>query len=66
MTWPRWAFLSTRFQKTSVALIDIANQIIDDYATQGIFELSLRQVYYRFVARNVIANTYNSYRVSAG
>jgi len=56
------AFLALNFRPRSLEYIDIANEIIDDYASQGIFELSLRQVYYRFVARNVITNDLSSYK----
>ena len=57
------AFVTHVFRPESLERIAIANEIIEDYANQGIFELSLRQVYYRFVARNVIVNDYKSYKV---
>ena len=33
-------------------MIVIANEILDEYAEQG-FKLSLRQLYYQFVARTI-------------
>ena len=56
------AFLPLTFRPRSLEHIATANEIIDNYASQGIFELSLRQVYYRFVARNVIVNNLSSYK----
>ena len=36
-------------------VIEQANEIIEEYAAQG-FTLTLRQLYYQFVARDLIAN----------
>lgn len=41
--------------------IEDANEIIDDYATQGL-RLTLRQLYYRFVAADKIPNNFRSYK----
>ena len=60
------AFVTHVFRPRSLERIAIANEIIEDYASQGIFELSLRQVYYRFVARNVIVNDLRATRCSVG
>lgn len=54
-------FLHKRFSKESMKLIDHANSILDDYAGQG-YRVSLRQLYYRFVAQNLIENSSSSYQ----
>jgi hypothetical protein len=48
------------FRKSSLAQISIANQIIDLYYPKGLI-LTLRQLFYQFVIRNVIANAENAY-----
>lgn len=50
-----------RFQAKSQRLITIANRIIDEYVAKG-FTLTLRQLYYQFVARGVIPNTMKDYK----
>jgi len=42
-------------------LIENANAIIAEYTEQG-YELTLRQLYYQFVARDLIPNTMKSYK----
>ncbi len=44
-----------------LAVIAQANQILDEYAAQG-FDLTLRQLYYQFVARDIIPNSQKSYK----
>ncbi|KKM27520.1 hypothetical protein LCGC14_1573930 [marine sediment metagenome] len=44
----------------TLELIEQANQIIDEYQEQG-FELTVRQIYYQFVARGLISNSMESY-----
>ena len=46
--------------QASQNLIDIANSILGEYAAQG-FELTLRQLYYQFVSRDLISNSEKSY-----
>ena len=55
------AFIEKKFADSSLAIIKQANAIIADYAAQG-FRLTLRQLYYQFVARDLIANTQRSYK----
>jgi hypothetical protein len=43
------------------ALVDTANVICADYSEQG-YDLTLRQLYYQFVARDLIPNTQQSYK----
>jgi hypothetical protein len=47
------AFIEKNFQKSTMAVIEQANVIIGDYAARG-FALTLRQLYYQFVARGLI------------
>lgn len=56
----REAFITKRFHRASLELIETANTIIADYSRQG-YRLTLRQLYYQFVSRNVIANNEKSY-----
>lgn len=44
----------------SAAIVSYANQIAIDYARQG-YDLTLRQLYYQFVARDLLPNTQRSY-----
>ena len=55
------AFIEKNFADSSLAIIEQANAIIAEYAAQG-FRLTLRQLYYQFVARDVISNTQRSYK----
>lgn len=54
-------FIQKNFRDKSLALINAANEIIDEYRAQG-FTLTLRQLYYQFVARDLIPNTMRSYK----
>jgi hypothetical protein len=54
-------FIEKNFRTESLRLIQIAEQIMTQYARQG-YDLSLRQLYYQFVARNVIPNSEKSYK----
>lgn len=49
------------FRPASLALISKANEIIADYQAQG-FDLTLRQLYYQLVSRDIIPNTQASYK----
>lgn len=53
-------YVEKKFRAESLALIGQANKIIDEYEQQG-FSLTLRQLYYQFVARGMIPNTPTSY-----
>jgi len=46
--------------KTNKQLLGRVNGIIDDYASQG-YSLTLRQLYYQLVTRNVVANNTKEY-----
>lgn len=50
-----------RFNTEHQWLIDKANEIIEEYVSQG-FDLTLRQLYYQFVARALIPNQQKEYK----
>lgn len=58
---PRIAYIDRKFSAGSLALICVANDIIDEYVAQG-FSLTLRQLYYQFVARDIIPNKQREYK----
>jgi len=49
------------FRQHSLELIERVNQIIDEYHEMG-YDLTLRQVYYQLVARDIIPNNERSYK----
>lgn len=58
---PRIAYVEKNFSAGSLDIIQRADQICRDYATQG-FDLTLRQLYYQFVARGWLANKQTEYK----
>lgn len=58
---PKIAYVRKRFNLRTLDTIDQANAIIEEYAAQG-FALTLRQLYYQFVARDLLPNTLRSYK----
>ena len=50
-----------KFSAERSAVIDKANEIIGDYQGQG-FDLTLRQLYYQFVSRDLIKNNFQEYK----
>lgn len=54
-------FIEKRFSANSKKIIEQANSIISEYENQG-YDLTLRQLYYQFVARDIIENTQKSYK----
>lgn len=58
---PKICYVPKRFQGKSHDLVRKANQIIEEYDQQG-FTLTLRQLYYQFVARDFIPNNMKSYK----
>lgn len=57
----RQFFVQTNFRISSLEIIDTANAICAEYAAQG-YDLSLRQLYYQFVARGLLDNTEQNYK----
>jgi len=58
---PKIKYQDFKFRPASLALIETAIKIIVEYQQQG-FDLTLRQLYYQFVSRDVIPNTQKSYK----
>lgn len=58
---PKIQYKAINFRQSSLELIDLINQVVDEYAAQG-FELTLRQAYYQLVARGYIPNNERSYK----
>jgi hypothetical protein len=54
-------FVPKNFRSSALAVIEQANAIIDEYAARG-FTLTLRQLYYQFVARALIENKQTEYK----
>ena len=58
---PKIQYQNLNFREQSLSLIKTANRIITEYLNQG-FDLTLRQLYYQFVARAIIPNNERSYK----
>ncbi len=54
------AYIDKKFRRDTLELIGQANAIIEEYSEQG-FSLTLRQLHYQFVARDLYPNTLASY-----
>jgi hypothetical protein len=57
----RIKYQTKRFSDEKMAVIRQANVICADYQTQG-YDLTLRQLYYQFVARDLIPNKQSEYK----
>lgn len=57
---PLIRYQDKNFHKRSLQIITVANKIIAEYTEQG-YTLTLRQLYYQFVARGFIENSIKSY-----
>jgi hypothetical protein len=55
------AYIERNFSAGSLATIAKANEIIAEYQAQG-YTLTLRQLYYQFVARDIIPNRQSEYK----
>jgi hypothetical protein len=58
---PLICYTPKKFDPTTRAVIAQANAILDDYAAQG-YDLTLRQLYYQFVAKGLIPNKDTEYK----
>lgn len=58
---PKIEYVPKNFRQTSLELIHRINTVITDYEAQG-YSLTLRQVYYQMVARDIIPNNERSYK----
>lgn len=57
---PKICYVEKSFHRKSKEIIRIANEICNDYMRQG-YTLTLRQLYYQFVARGFSENTMKAY-----
>lgn len=57
---PRITYETKNFKPETQAIIAKAAEIVADYSRQG-YSLTLRQLYYQFVARGLLANTERNY-----
>jgi hypothetical protein len=58
---PMIEYVAKRFNSDHLKKIEQANTIITEYQAQG-FDLTLRQLYYQFVSRDLIPNTLKDYK----
>lgn len=58
---PKIQYKEINFRGKSLELINLINQVVDEYSSQG-YELTLRQTYYQLVARGYIPNNERSYK----
>jgi hypothetical protein len=58
---PKAAYVRKRFGSDARAIINKANEIIEEYAAAG-YDLTLRQLFYQFVSRDLLANTQKNYK----
>lgn len=58
---PKVCYIEKKFNKASLQKIEWINSVIERYKYQGL-ELTLRQVYYQLVAKDLIENTERSYK----
>ncbi len=58
---PKIRYVPKRFSVGSTLLIEQANTIIREYQKQG-YDLTLRQLYYQFVSRDIISNKQTEYK----
>lgn len=58
---PYITYVQKKFSAKTEVVTNLADEIIGEYREQG-FTLSLRQLYYQFVARDLIANKHTEYK----
>lgn len=58
---PCIAYAEKNLGRAALEVVESANRIISNYQQQG-YALTLRQLYYQFVARDLIPNTQQSYK----
>lgn len=54
-------YVDHKFNRSSLSIIQSAEEIIKEYVEQG-YDLTLRQLYYQFVSRDLIANKQSEYK----
>ena len=58
---PKIEYIEKKFTQVTLNLITQANEIIDEYDDEGM-SLTLRQLYYQFVSRDLIQNKQSEYK----
>ncbi len=58
---PKIRYQRCHFKRSSMVIINRANRIIEEYQSKG-FQLTLRQLFYQFVARDLLRNTQKNYK----
>lgn len=58
---PKITYVNHRFSQAAQSVISTAIAILEEYVVQG-FDLTLRQLYYQFVARGLIPNQQSEYK----
>lgn len=58
---PRIAYIEKKFRDDKMKLLLVINEIMSDYAEQG-YDLSLRQLFYQLVSRDIISNSQKQYK----
>lgn len=61
MSKQRYDFTDTNFRSGTTKIIEQADEILTGYTSQGLI-VTVRQLYYQFVARGLIPNTEQSYK----
>ncbi len=58
---PRISYVKKNFGAAALAIVNSANDIIAEYESQG-YKLTLRQLFYQFVSRDLIKNKQSEYK----
>lgn len=58
---PKICYVPRDFSAASLAIVESANSIIEDYQDAG-YKLTLRQLYYQFVSKDLLPNTIQNYK----
>ena len=58
---PKIEYVPKNFSTDRLQMIDKVNGVVSEYQQQG-YSLTLRQVYYQMVARDIIPNNMRSYK----
>lgn len=58
---PKIQYQEIKFRPETLKLISICESILEEYDAQG-FDMTLRQLYYQFVSRDIIANKQSEYK----
>lgn len=58
---PKIKYKEITFHASSLRIVEVCNRVIDEYTAQG-FTLTLRQLYYQLVSRDIIPNRQKEYK----